>query len=350
MITRPRLARVFRTGLGLSLLAALVSVTACSDDEERSDPTECRSVSGTSSISAECSAGSGAPARRSAAEVFRSHVVVSSSAAGIALNFVDGAVGWFMSCVVDAVGRGLVSAITGSDAGAPTCGQWDRSASYAFDNGTYSLDLRQQLTFYAASIKDAENSATLRFTFAKAIGAHAEGAVVPFDLGRADTFLVGVRVVTTASGGVALAYDRPGPLVELLGLGPTPPNPLPLTDASSSAMQDSLRSALAVEGATRADLGDCDHRSVIELAFDRTRLTEDFRPRLLNGNTRPEGATAPSAVAVSWNVVYPASNPATPTGNVEADFPSDTLATRATVRFTGDDPTKTSLEVGCAAR
>jgi len=58
--------------------------------------------------------------------------------------------------------------------------------------------------------------------------AGSAGDPVPADLFTLSSYLVGARPTVTADG-VSIAYDRVGPLVELLGKGAAPPNPLRLS-------------------------------------------------------------------------------------------------------------------------
>ncbi len=330
------------------VLGGFVLLQGCSDDEK--EPEQCRSASGPVSVAPTCSADANAKARTNQAEAFRTHVAASSTAAGIAFRQLNGVTAWLMSCVAEAVVDVVVGAFTGQDPGPPKCASWEQSASYVFDAGTYRMDLRQKVAWFGTSIVDEENSAALRFVFTKPVAGNAEGALVPYDLGRADTYLVGMRLVS-AGDKVSIAYDRPGPLVELLGLGPNPPNPITVTKAAVETMRQSMSSSLALEGTTRAKLGDCGQRSLIELALDRTPLTAtEFKPRLVAATTRDEGALSPAVVATAWNVVHPANRPDAPTGDVLADLPADTLASRVKVTFAGADPKDAALELTCAAR
>jgi hypothetical protein len=60
------------------------------------------------------------------------------------------------------------------------------------------------------------------------------GDPVGADLFSLSSYLVGAQPRATADG-VTIAYDRVGPLVELLGQGATPPNPIRLTTAELAA-------------------------------------------------------------------------------------------------------------------
>ena len=324
------------------------SLVACSSDDAE-EGGQCRQASGPTSIAPECNADASSAERTRSAETFRTHVADASSAAGIARSQMDAATGWFVTCLGDAIAQTIAATIIGAPPGELNCGEWDAASSYAFASGDYRFDLRQSVSYRGTPLLDRENSATLRFVFTKPLAGHAEGEVVPFNLGRADTFLEGLRLVDDG-GRTALAFDRPGPLVELLGLGPTPPSPIVLTEANARKAQETMRSSLAVEGSTRASLGDCGYESAIELAFDCTALNADVHPRLVSAITTAKGSTEPRVVAKTWDVTYPASTPGVPTGSVEAHIPTDTLASKVTVRFTGSDPADAQLELACTPR
>jgi hypothetical protein len=61
-----------------------------------------------------------------------------------------------------------------------------------------------------------------------------------------DSYLEGATVVPNQDGSVTIDFMQPGPLVELLGLGVDPPNPLTLTTAEREIIVENL-STLAIE-------------------------------------------------------------------------------------------------------
>lgn len=342
--TTPRRTRLVSFLAASAGLALVISAQGCSSHDDSSGD-GCQSLTGPVDVAPACSTGTvkGSTPER-LGDVFRTHSVAASSALGIVNRQVEGVVGWLFTCVLDAVGHIIVGAVTG-DVGTPTCGAYDQAASYAFDGGTYRFDLRQSVSFYKAPLIDTENSATLQFVFTKDVGSFKAGAVVPNDLGRADSFLVGLKV--TAAG---IAYDRPGPLVELLGLGANPPNPIPLTSSTGQKVQDSIRGALAFQGSTHANLMDCEYRTDIQLTIDPTPVTSDVHPKLVAATTKANGGTEPLVTAKTWDVVYSESSRANPQGQITADLPTDTLATTATVKIDATDPTKSALSLDCAPR
>lgn len=73
------------------------------------------------------------------------------------------------------------------------------------------------------------------------------GTPVANDIFALDSYLEGAVVVVDSETGVAtITYDQPGPLVELLGLGATPPNPLTLTAEERQTVLEGL-STIALE-------------------------------------------------------------------------------------------------------
>jgi hypothetical protein len=79
------------------------------------------------------------------------------------------------------------------------------------------------------------------FFYADDFEVGAAGEQVPYNLFLVDTYLVGaVLVLDVSSGETEIRYDEPGPLVELLGFGANPPNPLPVTFDDIDDIQDRL--------------------------------------------------------------------------------------------------------------
>lgn len=63
-----------------------------------------------------------------------------------------------------------------------------------------------------------------------------------------ESYLVGaVITVDSETDVVTIDYEQPGPLVELLGFGPTPPDPIVLDPAERDAVVDRLAAAIALE-------------------------------------------------------------------------------------------------------
>jgi len=110
------------------------------------------------------------------------------------------------SAVIDGV---IDAIITKSDDATPDGWQWVGDGVYRTGNAETTMDA----TFYLAE----------DFSFAKA------GEPVTHDVFLVDSYLVNARLrIDLGSGHTEIAFDEPGPLVELLGFGADPPNPLPV--------------------------------------------------------------------------------------------------------------------------
>lgn len=78
-----------------------------------------------------------------------------------------------------------------------------------------------------------------------------KGDIVPADLTAASSYLVGAAVsLDSARMALSLKYRSTGPLVELLGFGSTPPNPLVVTRADAPRVQTELKK-LVIDGTVR---------------------------------------------------------------------------------------------------
>jgi hypothetical protein len=68
------------------------------------------------------------------------------------------------------------------------------------------------------------------------------GDPVMYDVFLVDSYLVNARLrVDFATGKARIQYDAPGPLVELLGFGAQPPNPLPVDLGDLASIKRKLR-------------------------------------------------------------------------------------------------------------
>jgi len=86
-----------------------------------------------------------------------------------------------------------------------------------------------------------------RFFYAQDFAVGQAGEQVQHNLFLVDSYLVDAKlVIDLFTGEAEIRYDEPGPLVELLGYGADPANPLPVTFADLADIQDRLR-ALELE-------------------------------------------------------------------------------------------------------
>ncbi|MBI2395093.1 MAG: hypothetical protein HYV09_36320 [Deltaproteobacteria bacterium] len=93
---------------------------------------------------------------------------------------------------------------------------WLVQLHFAFDTKTWSYELTDARWRGAGEVVA---------TSGRSYTAFASGARIPHDLFDPDSYLIGRRIIE-ARYRDQIAYDRAGPLVELLGQGPTPPNPI----------------------------------------------------------------------------------------------------------------------------
>lgn len=146
-----------------------------------------------------------------------------------------------------------------------------------------------------------------RFYYADDFEVGAAGELVPYNVFLVDSYLVdGELVVSLPSGETEIRYDEPGPLVELLGFGADPPNPLPVTFADLGDIEDRLG---ALEMETVVVLNDPRETGTI-----RYHLTTPRQPAssLVDGGLRfvleeadGERASLDQILAVdAWEVEY----------------------------------------------
>jgi hypothetical protein len=109
--------------------------------------------------------------------------------------------------------------ITGVVSGSPVDWSFDAGV-YRHGGATAAIELRVLLT---------EDS-----------GYGPAGTPVTEDIFSLDSYLEGAIVAPNDDGSVTIDYAEPGPLVELLGLGADPPNPLTVTAAERETILDHL--------------------------------------------------------------------------------------------------------------
>jgi hypothetical protein len=333
--------------LGLSILLA-----ACHTEEKRDPdaPAVCSGEGlGALRVASTCGA-QDLSTEKEPVEVFRIHAVEASSAAGAVTRVVSTWLTGVMSCIAESVVGALVSAITASDATTSCRDDYDGQQGRSFVDGVYQVNASQS----AGTSKDdvwtsTRSQAEVRLFVAKDMGSLKRGDLVKYDVRSPDTFLVGARATVDATGSVAIAYDRPGPLVEMLGQGATPPNPMVVTEST----RESLRSALEIESAVHSNLTDCGYTTKIDQAIERTPLASEVRPKIVSATTSAIGASDPGVVARSWDLSYaPAKDLVlgdAPRGRIDVDLRGPGRLRSGSVVFAGADPLKADLELSCGA-
>jgi hypothetical protein len=105
------------------------------------------------------------------------------------------------------------------------------------------------------------------FSFARA------GDPVAYDVFLVDSYLVNARLrVDFTSGKTRIDYDAPGPLVELLGFGADPPNPLPVDLDDLASIKRKLRQ-LEFQG--KVVVQDEREHSIIDYTLNVPRMSAD---------------------------------------------------------------------------
>jgi hypothetical protein len=127
----------------------------------------------------------------------------------------------FLLC--SAVIDGVVDAIIAqSNDATPDGWEWAGDGVYRTGSEATTMDA----TFYLAE----------DFSFGKA------GDPVSYDVFLVDSYLVNARLkLDVKTGKTRIAYDAPGPLVELLGFGAAPANPLPVDLSDLASIKKKLR-------------------------------------------------------------------------------------------------------------
>lgn len=109
---------------------------------------------------------------------------------------------------------------------------------------------------------DASTDMGLGFVFGADYEVGGRGELITENLFVLDSYLVNAQATADATG-VTITYDAPGPLVELLGLGASPQNPLVLTSADALTISTELNK-IKVRGTVRVD----DDREGTDVAYD----------------------------------------------------------------------------------
>jgi hypothetical protein len=110
----------------------------------------------------------------------------------------------------------------------------------------------------------------MKFYFAEDLQVGRAGEPVVHDLFHTDSYLVdATAVLDWTTGEVAIHYASPGPLVELLGFGTSPPNPLPIDLNDLAAIKSKLR---ALQFDASIDVDDVRPFATIRYHIDTPRM------------------------------------------------------------------------------
>jgi hypothetical protein len=225
-----------------------------------------------------------------------------------------------------AIVDGIIDAIIAQSNDA-TPGGWTYQGEGVYFTGGANTDM--EMRFYLAS----------DFEFGR------RGDLVPHNLFLVDSYLVNARAtVDVLAGSAEIAFDAPGPMVELLGFGADPPNPLSVNLDDLGGIKSRLR-ALDLEGTVAVD--DARDRSTIRYDLDIPRMSAgallegvgmQYELRMASGS---RGDLDQQLVVDAWNVEFVQGNRGALTGNIDyhvdgRHFPfegvmlydNDTFATR----------------------
>jgi hypothetical protein len=339
--------------LAFPLLAA--SLVACSDDDSRPTDTQSEAyvcgpgVAGDTLAAPTCHLDPKAQDPNAAAvEAFRTHAIEASSASGGAARFASGVLVGVSECIGRIIGAAMGNAIVAAFGGKPdetpiTCDDvYDDSSKATFESGTYTMLARQRGGSPNAPWRlDTNSTATIKVFLARDAGHLKKGDLVTVDVQKVDSFLVHARIVTTADGKSAVAFDALGPLAGLLGLDETSPNPAPLT----TKMRDGLANAFELEGSVHADLADCagGYHSIIDQSIPRTPASQELRPRLISARTTSPNGT--EVTAKTWDVAFTG---LTARGRIDADVTGPGTVHHAQIDMASSDEVSGTLTLDCA--
>ncbi|MBK8234801.1 MAG: hypothetical protein IPK74_04525 [Deltaproteobacteria bacterium] len=161
------------------------------------------------------------------------------------------ACGMLQVALVGAIVEGIVDAIAAGTNDATPDG-------WSFDDGVY---------------RTAGNGATMetRFYLAQDTSFGHAGDLVEHNLFLVDSYLVGAVLVVDLVDGVSeIQYASHGPLVELMGFGAAPPNPLPVDYTDLEQIQRRLG---ALDFETRIDLDDRREHATVVYHVDTPRMS-----------------------------------------------------------------------------
>ena len=201
-----------------------------------------------------------------------------------------------------AIVNGIIDAIVSRSNDATPAG-WTYQGDGVYFTGGVSADMHMR--FYLAS----------DFEFGR------RGDLVPHNLFLVDSYLVDARAtVDVLSGRAEISFAEPGPMVELLGFGTDPPNPLILGLDDLASIDSRLR-ALELEGTVAVN--DAQSKSVIRYDLDIPRMSAgalldgvgmQYELRMASGS---RADLEQQLVVDEWNVEFVQGSRGALTGNID---------------------------------
>lgn len=294
-----------------------------------------------------CSPADVEPVAAEVPEVFRVHVLTSSSLHGAVARVVDNLLSAVVLCTIEAT----VRAVLGENY-VCTATKYRASGAYRLNDGVYTIGASDKVTFFKKTLTESDARAEVRVFWDRDTATARKGDLVKDDLADLESYLRNARF--TASGQKArIEFDGPGPLVELLGLGPTPTSPLVVTEALATQLKERL-GALEAEGTTHVGLFDCDVRSTIDTLLPRTTLNDlsarGIRAVFEKGEAVREagsGRPAERGVIRRYEIVSPVKNPSIPVGTVDIDLLDNARYRSGSVALLETELYASSLTLSC---
>ncbi len=258
------------------------------------------------------------------AETVRQHIVESTelNVATFARRYVESVITAYTSCVSEFLTAWVTfkKTVDCSD-------NYKATFNYGMHpNGTIFVDAKQSAGFND-KYKQHASEAFINVTFF-----WKNGTPINQDMGKMDSYLVGMRPEIQDNKAV-IAYDSYGPLVELLGYGPNPPNPIVLSVDDQNKPAQAFNALVDVDGDSHVVLGDCGVTSVFDHKLPKTPVSQPLVTTLTKGESL--GQNGRKATVTSFT-----------SEKVAFDFSNAAPLAQGTVTFQ-PNTSKTTLDLIC---
>ncbi|CAN5832661.1 hypothetical protein BH11MYX4_BH11MYX4_22930 [soil metagenome] len=276
--------------VGVSLLSAsiLCSTVGCSSEAPQRDACEVAAPVNETRSALACVGAADVDGRLAMVRLFRRDTQLASElAANVAAIPGDYVVGVMMAGF--AAGFGVTLDPFPSHSG-----------TSRFERGTYVFAYDR---FAAEGIEAQTADARLRLYWPIDSTSAKKGDLIATSVLDKGAFLVNPRVVLTADGRVSIAHDGPGPLVEILGAGPTPPSPLVTTATKLRA----ALSTIEVDGDASMTIDNSCNASEFSFAVPRQSVATRAIEMVKGGGRRKSGDDR--ADVRTWKLGYESLQP-----------------------------------------
>lgn len=177
----------------------------------------------------------------------------------------------------------------------------------------------------------------MRFYLAEDFEFGQQGDLVTENLFLVDSYLVNAYIdIDLTSGAAQIVYDAPGPLVELLGYGPNPPNPLPVDVDDLTSLKSKLRK-LEFEGNVAVD--DTQNVAIIRYDLEIPRMSAGalldglgmaYELQMASGSR----ADLDQQLTVDvWNIEFTDGSPGALDGNIDFHVDGQHFPFKGTMRY-----------------